>query len=331
MIDTSMHALITGGAGFIGSHLVDALMREGYKVTVFDNLITGNIQNLNSYKNNKFFKFLKGDVRDQTTVLKAMKKIDIVFHLAADLQEGGGIKNPLSDFETNVRGTFNVLLAARKLNVKKVVFSSSVMVYGGRDTLSELPISEDDKVKLVTPYGVSKFTGENYCLLFNRLYKLNTVILRYFNVYGSRVRLDSPYLGVVNKFVQSCLKGEQMMIYGDGQQTRDFVDVRDVVNATILAAVKDSVVGEIINVGSGVATTINKLASAIQSIFSTINEYKILPLIHSSSRPNEAYRNAQADLKKAKKVLGYKPKISIKRGLMELINFYRTQDTRNQK
>jgi len=317
-----MHALITGGAGFIGSHLVDSLLLEGHKVTVLDSLENGILKNVHSHIKNKSFKFFQGDVRNQKFVSRVIKDVDTIFHLAANLQEDGGVEDPLSDFETNVIGTFNILLAAKQFHAKMVIFSSSVMVYGGRDKLSELPINEDDSIKITTPYSASKFTGEKYCLLFNRIYGLKTVVLRYFNVYGSRVRLDNPYLGVVNKFVQNYLKKKPMTIYGDGHQTRDFVDVRDVVNATMLAAVRDSAVGEVINVGSGIATSINKLANIIQSIFLDMGAQKIPPPIHEDPRSNEAYIHAQAGLKKATRILGYKPKISIKKGLEDLIHFY---------
>ena len=315
-----MLALVTGGAGFIGSHLVDALVAEGNEVAVLDNLETGVKRNIEKHLRNSSFKFYHGSVTDKKAVMEAMKGAETVFHLAANLQGGGGVKDPLADFETNVAGTFNLLLAARELGVKRFVYASSVMVYGGRSELSQLPLKEDAPAKLITPYAASKFTGENYCSLFHRVYGMETVSLRYFNVYGPRVRPDNPYMGVVNKFISQCISGEQMIVYGDGTQTRDFVDVRDVVRATILASEKDAA-GETINVGSGDATDINKLADLVYSCFkSGPKPVHGKPPTEDSQR-NE-YRHAQAGLEKAKRILGYEPKISIGNGIKYLVDFY---------
>ena len=318
-----MKVLVTGGAGFIGSHLVDSLLEKKYGVTVLDNLKTGRRKNIQEHIKNKEIRFIEGDIKNKEILFDSMKNVDIVFHLAADLQGGGGIKDPLADFETNTIGTFNVLLAAKKYNTK-VIFSSSVMVYGGRKSMSELPIKEDSYKNLITPYATSKFTSENYCLLFNRLYDLKVVVLRYFNVYGPRVRGDNPYMGVTNKFILRSFRNEPMIIYNTGDQTRDFVEVRDLVNATVLASEKEKAVGEIINVGSGVATSVNKLADIIYSIFSK-KGYGIPKPVHGNPPEGETrneYIHAQADLTKAKKILGYEPKITIERGIEDLISYY---------
>lgn len=318
-----MRALVTGGAGFIGSHLVEALLSKGYDVIVLDNLKTGRIKNIEHLINEKRITFINGSVEDRKVVASAMKNIDVVFHLAADLQGGGGVKDPMSDFKTNVMGTFNILLEAKKQK-SKVIFSSSVMVYGGREKISELPIKEESYKKLITPYAASKFASENYCLLFKRLYGLSTVVLRYFNVYGPRVRSNNPYMGVINKFISRSFRGEPMVIYHTGEQTRDFVEVRDVVKATILASEKEQAIGEVINVGSGVATSINKLAEIIYSLFSEMG-YPIPKPVHGSPPKEEVridYMHAQADLTKAKKLLGYVPQIPIEKGIKDLIRYY---------
>lgn len=317
-----MRTLVTGGAGFIGSHLVDALVAEGNEVAVLDNLETGMKINIEKHLRNSSFKFYRGSVTDKKAVMEAMKGAETVFHLAANLQGGGGVKDPLSDFETNVTGTFNLLLAARELGVKKFVYASSVMVYGGRSELSQLPLKEDAAVKLITPYAASKFTGENYCSLFHRVYGMETVSLRYFNVYGQRVRPDNPYMGVVNKFISQCISGEQMIVYGDGTQTRDFVDVRDVVRATIIASEREAA-GETINVGSGVATDINRLADLIYSCFKIGAKKPVHDNPPSEDSQRSEYQHAQACLEKAEKILGYVPRIKIEDGIKDLVSYYR--------
>ena len=319
-----MKVLVTGGAGFIGSHLVDTLLKKGHDVTVLDNLETGRKGNFEKHLVDNSFKFVLGSVEDRELLKKIMKNMDIIFHLAANLQGGGGVSSPLSDFKTNVVGTFNLLLTARDYDLKRFVYASSVMVYGGRDKISQ-SMKEEDNTKLLTPYAASKLTSEKYCKLFNDIYGLKTVSLRYFNVYGPRVRADNPYAGVINKFINKCVMKEPMMIYYSGEQTRDFVEFRDVIRATILASEKDSAVGEIINVGSGVSISINKLAKIIYSSFSETNNgipepiYGNPPLEEGSRK---GYKHARADLKKAKKILGYEPKIDIKTGIKDLINYY---------
>jgi len=302
--------LVTGGAGFIGSHLVDRLIEKGFDVVVLDNFFSGKCENLNQHFGKANFCFVEGDVRDRTRVKKALKNVDYVFHLAAIVSVNFSIKKPLLVNDVNVKGTLNVLEESLNARVKRFVLASSCAVYGEP---VRLPIAEDHPTIPLSPYGVSKLTAEHYCRLFCKLYGLETVCLRFFNVYGPRQRGGS-YGGVITKFIERLRKGKNLMVFGDGTQTRDFVYVSDVVEAMLLSIKGEKCVGETINIASGVETSINELVKILGSYFNLKDKHPI----YVKAKPGEIYRS-YADLEKAKKLLGFKPKFSLVDGLKRML------------
>ena len=250
-------ALVTGGAGFIGSHIVDRLLADGYRVRVLDNFSTGKRENLLESDD---LEIVTGDVGSFDDVHKAMKDVELVFHEAAIASVPKTIHDPLGSHITNYQGTLNVLESARQQRAKRVVFASSAAVYGD---LPELPKREDMPLKPLSPYAVDKLASEYACQMYTHLHGLETVCLRYFNVYGPRQDPGSPYSGVISIFADRLKKGEQAVIYGDGEQTRDFVFVSDVVSANILAATVNKAAGKIINIATGRENTLNVLLKAM--------------------------------------------------------------------
>jgi len=249
-----MNILITGGAGFIGSNLARELSSEGHSVTILDNLVSGYLRNLDALD----VRFVNGDVRRLSTLPGIMDKVDIVYHMAASVGNKRSIDDPICDSDVNVLGTLNVLEAARMSKVPKVVFSSSAGIFG---ELKTLPISEDHPCEPDSPYGASKLCAEKQCLVYSKLYDLDCVCLRYFNVYGPNQRFDS-YGNVIPIFVFRILRSQSVTIFGDGEQTRDFVNVRDVVQANRKSGMKPRVSGAF-NVGSATRVTINHLIDLI--------------------------------------------------------------------
>ena len=250
-------ALVTGGAGFIGSHIVDRLLADGYRVRVLDNFSTGKRENLPESDD---LEIITGDVGSFDDVHKAMKDIELVFHEAAIASVPKTIDDPIGSQRTNYQGTLNVLEAARQQGAKRVVFASSAAVYGD---LPELPKREDMPLKPLSPYAVDKLASEYACQMYTHLHGLETVCLRYFNVYGPRQDPGSPYSGVISIFSDRLKKGERPVIYGDGEQTRDFVFVSDVVEANIKAATVDKAAGRIINIATGRVVTLNELLKSM--------------------------------------------------------------------
>jgi len=297
-------ALVTGGAGFIGSHIAEELSRKGFNVRILDNFSTGKKENLQGIK----AELIKGDIRDFSTVKKAMKDIDYVFHEGAFVYVTKSIENPILTNEINVNGTLNVLVAARDSGCKKLVFASSSSVYGNT---GKLPIKETFPLNPASPYAVAKMVGEQYSRVFYENYGLESVCLRYFNVYGPRQDPNSEYAAVIPKFIHLTKQGKPPVIFGDGEQTRDFIFVKDVVQANMLS-MKFKGFG-IFNVGSGASITINELAEKIGYVLN--NEIKP---IHAESRKGDA-RNSLSDITNAKKLLGLKPAYSIDSGLKETI------------
>jgi len=297
-------ALVTGGAGFIGSHIAEELSRKGYNVRILDNFSTGKKENLEGIK----AELIKGDIRDFSTVKKAMKGIDYVFHEGAFVYVTKSIEDPLLTNEINVNGTLNVLVAARDSGCKKIVFASSSSVYGNT---GKLPIKENFPLDPASPYAVTKMVGEQYSRVFYENYGLESVCLRYFNVYGPRQDPNSEYAAVIPKFIHLIKQNKPPVIFGDGEQTRDFIFVKDVVQANILS-MKYKGFG-IFNVGTGTSITINELAEKIGYILNS----KIKP-VHAESRKGDA-RNSLSDITNAKKLLGFKPAYSIDSGLKETI------------
>ena len=295
-----MKLLVTGGAGFIGSNLVDKLIEQGHEVVVVDNLSTGNKKYLNPKA-----KFRKLDIRNLKKIKPVFKGVDYVFHLAAQPRIQPSIINPAESHSNNVVGTLNVLISARDAKVKKLIYSASSSAYGDQ---KNLPLKEGMIPGPKSPYSVFKLIGEQYCKLFNELYGLPAVSLRYFNVYGPRQSCEGAYATVIGIFLRQAKAGEPLTIVGDGNQTRDFTHVRDVVRANILAAKSDKVGnGEIINIGAGKNYSINKIASLISD-----------KVAYISLRPGEV-QDTLADNSKAKKFLGWEPEVTMKEGIEELL------------
>jgi len=308
--------LVTGGAGFIGSHIVDKLMEEGFDVTIIDNLDTGRIENTAHHKNKENFHFIKGDIRDLDLVKKAMKGVDAVFHEAALASVTLSVKDPIISNDINVGGTVNLLKASSDFGVKRFIFASSAATYG--DTNS--PIKKEDAIpNPKSPYAVSKLAAEKYALVFHGAYGLETVSLRYFNVYGPRQSFDiqGAYGGAITIFTNRLAKNMSPIIYGDGKQTRDFVYINDVVNANMLALNSKNAAGEVFNVGTGRSISVNQVAEVLKDLMNK----KDLKTFYSDPRPTDI-RHGYADISKAQNILGYAPKFSIKDGLRELVNWY---------
>jgi len=309
MLTDSRGCLITGGAGFIGSHLVDALVENGWKVTVLDNFSTGRYENLTGARRKGQVRIMKGDVRHVKTVAKALAGVNVVFHLAALSSHGLAVKQPLLTNDVNVTGTINILRHAAKKKVERVVFASSAAVYGepGR-----VPIREDAGAGALSPYGASKLAAEKYCQAFWMTYGLDTVCLRYFNVYGPRQRAKGE-AAVVPEFLSKLRRERPLVIHDRGRQVRDFVHVGDVVRATILAARTRKASGETINVGTGNATSILALANRLIELAGGPRSRKIF----DKPRVGDIYRSC-ADTSKAKKILGFEAKIDLEQGLKAL-------------
>ena len=308
--------LVTGGAGFIGSNLVDRLLSEGFEVTVIDNLDTGRLENIAHHQDREDFHFVKGDIRDFQLVKEIMKDKDAVFHEAALASVILSVENPILTNEINVSGTLNLLKASVDNRVKRFIFASSAAIYG--ETPS--PQKREDVISTPTnPYGVSKLAAENYVKVFHKVYGLETVSLRYFNVYGPRQSFDiqSAYGGVITIFTNRLLRKLPPIIYGDGEQTRDFVYVEDVVQANILALKNKNCVGEVFNVGTGTTVSVNQVANTLKEILKRND----LRSIYADPQPGDV-RHGYADISKAKKILGYDPKFLFKEGLIKLVNWY---------
>jgi len=304
-----MRVLVTGGAGFIGSHTVDRFLADGFEVVALDDLRSGQLENINQHVGKRSFRFVRGDVRDSRLVKDWVSDVDSVVHLAALISVPESIKNPVLTNDVNVNGTLNLLRACVDFGVKRFVYASSCALYGDAESL---PIKEDCPARPESPYGVSKLVAENYVRTYQEDFGLETVCLRYFNVYGPR-QVYSDYSGVITQFLSRLARNLPLIIFGDGEQTRDFVYIQDIVEANVLALKCEEVAGEIFNIGAGVATTINQLASVLLEITNKTH------LGITRSRPREGdIMHSVADISKARKKLGYSPKISLKDGLGEL-------------
>jgi UDP-glucose 4-epimerase len=308
-MNESNRILITGGAGFIGSHLASELLKRKYSVVVFDNLCSGKTANLKEIIGKTGFKFLEGDIRDESKLEAAFYGVDAVIHLAALIDITASVADPASTNEVNVTGTLNVLREAARCKARRLVFASSTAVYGDA---KKLPIDENVIVNPISPYAASKLAGEAYCKAFTGSYNLSTVVLRFFNVYGPRSE-KSPYCGVITKFLQQANNGETLKIFGDGKQTRDFIYVEDIVDAVILAMETQGVDGETFNICTGTPTSINDLARAVQ-----VATKKELPVAHTTARQGEI-KFSYGDPSKAEEKLHFKAKIPLSEGLSSLI------------
>lgn len=299
-----MKLLVTGGAGFIGSHLVEALVDGGHKVVVLDDLSGGNKKNLAAVKGK--ITFVEGDVRDGRAVKKAMAGCEGVFHLAAIASVPYSIEHPLETHEVNVMGTLSVLLAAKEAGVRRVVVASSAAVYGSEPGL---PKRESSPLEPQSPYALQKLAAEKYALLFNELYGVEAVALRFFNVYGPRQDPGSPYSGVISKFVAALKEGKQPVIFGDGSATRDFVFVKDVVKACVKAMEEKKAAGQVFNIATGTQVSVKELFDTVKELLGISVKPKFKP-----SRPGDVPRSV-ADVSAARKVLGFAPETSLRDGL----------------
>lgn len=303
--------LVTGGAGFIGSNMVEELLKRGYFVRVVDNYLTGKKENVSEFS--KDIELIEGDIRDINMLMRSTKGIDYVIHLAALGSVPRSIKDPATTHEINADGTLNILLASQKARVRKVIYSSSSSVYGDSPTLLK---KESFTPNPKSPYAVSKLTGEYYCCVFRDVYGLETVSLRYFNVYGKKQDPDSHYAAVVPKFIKAFKNNRRPQIYGDGHQSRDFTFIEDCIEATIKAVFSENSGGQIINISYGQRVTVNELFNLIKKITG-----KNIEPIYSDSRPGDI-RHSLAFIEKAEDLLGYKPSFPIKRGLKKTIEHY---------
>lgn len=309
--------IVTGGAGFIGSHVAEELARRGNQVIIIDNLSTGKLSNIESMLKSGRAEFVRGSISNLSFLRKVFSGADYVFHQAALSSVPRSVRNPEATHNTNVTGTLNVLIAARDRGVKKVVYASSSAVYGDSPAL---PKVESMTPSPQSPYAITKLVGEYYCKIFQDIYGLNTVCLRYFNVYGPRQDPHSSYAAVIPLFIALTLAGKPLVIFGDGEQTRDFTFVKDVVRANILAA--ESTATGIFNVGSSVRVTINQLA---QLNIKLAGNSSIKP-VYREKRTGDILHSL-ADISKAES-FGYAPEYSLEAGLRETINAYRQESTR---
>lgn len=300
-----MKTLVTGGAGFIGSNIVKQLLSDGHKVTALDNFSSGYRSNLAPFSG---VHLIEGDIRDESAVAEAVKGVDVVFHLAASVGNKRSIDHPLIDADINVMGTLKVLEAARKAGVRKIIASSSAGIFG---ELKTLPIKEDHPVEPDTPYGSSKLCMEKECLAYSKLYDIEAVCLRYFNVYGLNQCFDA-YGNVIPIFTFKLLQGETLTIFGDGEQTRDFINVQDVVQANIKAALTRGLSGAF-NIASGGRITINALVELIQKTSGLKSRVE-----HGAPRPGDV-RHSLADISAARAAFGFNPSVPLEKGLGEYI------------
>lgn len=306
--------LVTGGAGFVGSNLVRRLLTAGARVTVLDDLFTGRMENLPA----SGFEFVLGSVCDESLVARLVREAEVVFHAAAR-NIVVSTQNPREDFETNIGGTLNVLIAAREAGerVRRVLYTSSTSVYGNP---RHLPIGEDDPLSLLTPYAVSKLGGENYGMAFYESYGLPVTAVRYSNIYGPGQDPANPYCGVVAKFIEALSAGRAPVVHGDGNQTRDFTFVDDAVEATLRAATLDRALGEVFNIGTGTETRVNELAALLARILGA----DVAPE-HSDRRDVDNIRRRVVNIEKARRALRWIPETTLEQGLQLTVAWQRAR------
>jgi UDP-glucose 4-epimerase len=303
--------LVTGGAGFIGSHLVEALLGAGHVVRVLDNFSTGSRDNLAPVRDR--VEVIPGDITDEETVHIAMREVEVVFHQAALASVPRSVADPLATHRACVDGTLFVLQAAREAKVRRVVYAASSSAYGNTE---RLPKSEADPTNPLSPYAVAKLAAEQYCAAFTSVYGLETVRLRYFNVYGPRQTPDSPYAAVIPLFIQALSEGHSPLIHGDGEQSRDFTYVADVVQANLRAAEAPDVAGKVYNVACGQRTSLLDLVMILNSLLGT----DVAPT-HGPARPGDV-KHSQADIARAKADLGYRPTTDMYTGLSRTLEWW---------
>ena len=305
-------ALVTGGAGFIGSHIAQGLVGRGASVRVIDNLSTGRLENIEAI--GAQVDFIKGDLADEATVHRAVEDVEIVFHEAALPSVPRSVANPRETHLACVDGTFNLLLAAKGAGVRRLIYAASSSAYGDQPTL---PKVESMRPEPLSPYAAAKLVGEFYCQVFTRSYNLETICLRYFNVFGPRQDPGSPYSGVVSRFLDFLTKGERPVIYGDGEQTRDFTYISNAVDANMLAAEGNKGIGEVINIANGEQVTINELFRRLKGI----TGHDGIEPEYQQARTGDVMHSL-ADITRARALLGYAPKVGLAEGLQATADWF---------
>ncbi len=306
--------LVTGGAGFIGSNIVDALVKRGERVRVFDNFSTGKWEHLEQSRD--MIEVLEGDLRRPADVARAVEGVEVVLHQAALRSVPRSVDDPLATNDVNITGTMNLLLACREKGVRRVVYASSSSVYGDNPAL---PKVETQPTVPVSPYAASKLAAEHYCRIFTRLYGLETVSLRYFNVFGPRQDPESKYSAVIPRFMSAALAGEPLEVHGDGLQSRDFTFVENVVEANLRAAVATSAAGEVMNVACGERYTLLDIIAVVEDLVG-----RRLVRDHRPPRPGDV-RHTLADIGKARELLDFEPKVGFREGLERTFSYFRAK------
>ncbi len=312
-----MRYLVTGGAGFIGSNTVDELVRRGHSVVVLDDISSGKEDNLAEIRNK--ITFIKGSITDIEVVRKAMHEAEYVLHLAARTSVPRSVKDPIETNKINIDGTLNVLVAAKELKVKRVVFAASSSAYGETATLPKVETMQPEPI---SPYGVTKYVGELYGQTFGRCYGLENVALRYFNIFGPRQDPGSPYSGVLAKFCAAYLEDTPPVVFGDGEQTRDFTYVENAVQVNLLACEAPNASGKVFNVGVGGRISLNEVLRELGKITGKTLEAK-----YEAPRDGDI-RDSQADISQARQILGYEPKVTFEEGLAHTFEWYRETQTK---
>ena len=303
--------LVTGGAGFIGSHLTEELVRRGNVVRVVDSLITGKRQNIAHIPN---VEFVEGDLADIDVAKRVVKDIDYVLHQAAIPSVPRSVQDPVTSNRANIDASLNILVAARDARVKRLVYAGSSSAYGNTPTL---PKVETMATAPLSPYALQKLVAEQYCQMFTRLYGLETVTTRYFNVFGPRQDPSSPYSGVISLFISALIDGRQPTIYGDGEHTRDFTYVANVVDGVLRACTAEGASGEVINVATGGRISLNTLFTTLRTLVGGQGDAS-----YADPRPGDV-KDSQADITKARRILGYQPSVSFEDGLQKTVAWYR--------
>jgi nucleoside-diphosphate-sugar epimerase len=305
-------ALVTGGAGFIGSNIAAALIDRGARVRIIDDLSTGYVENIAEIGGD--IDFIQANLNDQKALSRALEDVELVFHEAAIPSVPRSVAKPTETHEASVNGTFSLLLAARDQKIRRLVYAASSSAYGDQP---DLPKRENMRPDPLSPYAVAKLVGEYYCQVFTRAYALETVSLRYFNVFGPRQDPGSQYSGVISRFIDSALNEKQPTIYGDGEQSRDFTYISNVVDANLKAAESDSAVGQVINIANGERITINEVFEMVKKLTGR----STLKAEYASPRAGDV-RDSLADLSLARSLLGYRPEVGLEKGLRLTIDWW---------
>jgi nucleoside-diphosphate-sugar epimerase len=306
--------LVTGGAVFIGSNLADELIRQGAKIVILDNFVTGFRENLEEIKGN--FEFIEGDLNDDAKLKKAIENVEIIFHQAALPSVPRSVDDPLETHQACVDGTFNLLLKAKENNVRRVIYAASSSAYGDQETL---PKVETMSPEPLSPYAAAKLMGEYYCQVFTRVYGIETFCLRYFNVYGPRQNPSSQYSGVISRFIDALLSGKTPVIYGDGEQSRDFTFIDNVVDANVKAAQTSQGIGEVMNVANGEKISLNELLEVLKKITAS----ETVSAEYQTERKGDV-KHSQADNRRAVEWLGYERLVGLEEGLRKTIDWWKS-------